>query len=274
MIELPEAYVLAKQITQHLAGKQILSATANQSPHKFAWYHGDPADYSNLLRGKTVQAAASYGGLVEVEAEDASMVFGDGVALRLVPKGAKRPPKHQLLVEFTDGSALTGSVQMYGGLWAFSSGEFTNPYYLTAKAKPSPLTEDFNERHFAGLFDDATRRKSAKAFLATEQRISGLGNGVLQDILFNARIHPRRSMESLSDEELDTMFHTLKSTIRQMAEQGGRDTEKDLFGKPGGYVTRLSKNTLHYPCPVCGSELKKEAYMGGSIYYCSSCQQR
>lgn|GEM_PF-2077218 len=30
-----------------------------------------------------------------------------------------------------------------------------------------------------------------KAFLATEQRIPGLGNGVLQDILWTARIHPK-----------------------------------------------------------------------------------
>jgi formamidopyrimidine-DNA glycosylase len=42
---------------------------------------------------------------------------------------------------------------------------------------------------------------SAKAFLATEQRIPGLGNGVLQDILFTAGIHPKRKMAAISEEE-------------------------------------------------------------------------
>jgi formamidopyrimidine-DNA glycosylase len=26
------------------------------------------------------------------------------------------------------------------------------------------------------------------------------------------------------------------------------------------------------PCPVCGTAIVKEAYLGGSIYYCKKCQ--
>lgn len=273
MIELPEANVLAKQIEQTLAGKAISAVTPNHSPHKFAGFHGDPAEYHSLLSGRTVQTAKSYGGLVEVEVEDVRMVYGDGVSLKYVGAGVKHPAKHQLLVEFEDGSALAASVQMYGGMWCFREGEFTNPYYLVARDKPSPLTEAFDKSHFANLLDDSTRKKSVKAFLATEQRVPGLGNGVLQDILFNASIHPRRSMHSLTDSELNTLFTAVKSTLEQMTGQGGRDTEKDLFGQPGSYATRLSKHTLHYPCPVCGGTIKKEAYLGGSIYYCESCQK-
>ena len=58
-----------------------------------------------------------------------------------------------------------------------------------------------------------------------------------------------------------------------MIEKGGRDTEKDLFGNNGGYITKLSKNTAGKPCGNCGSIIKKESYMGGSIYYCSKCQK-
>ena len=62
-------------------------------------------------------------------------------------------------------------------------------------------------------------------------------------------------------------------TLRQMADQGGRDTEQDIFGCPGGYKTLLCKNTLNTPCTVCGTIIMKKAYMGGSIYYCENCQQ-
>jgi formamidopyrimidine-DNA glycosylase len=58
-----------------------------------------------------------------------------------------------------------------------------------------------------------------------------------------------------------------------MTEHGGRDTEKDLFGHPGGYRVKLSKNTLDSGCPECGGQLVKEAYLGGAVYYCPSCQR-
>jgi len=53
---------------------------------------------------------------------------------------------------------------------------------------------------------------------------------------------------------------------------GGRDTESDLFGHWGGYKTKLSKANKAMVCPVCGGAVRKENYMGGSIYYCENCQ--
>ena len=61
-------------------------------------------------------------------------------------------------------------------------------------------------------------------------------------------------------------------TLRDMTEHGGRDTEKDFFGNSGGYRTKLSKNTLTFPCPHCGGTIYKEAYLGGAVYYCPNCQ--
>jgi formamidopyrimidine-DNA glycosylase len=59
MIELPEAAVLAQQLSTAIRAKTIRSVVAAQSPHKFAWYSGDPAGYSGFLTGKTVGQAAS-----------------------------------------------------------------------------------------------------------------------------------------------------------------------------------------------------------------------
>ncbi|NLG52254.1 MAG: endonuclease VIII, partial [Chloroflexi bacterium] len=127
--------------------------------------------------------------------------------------------------------------------------------------------------YFDSLFNENTAKLSAKAFLATEQRIPGLGNGVLQDILWTARIHPKRKMADLSSAEIDAMYAAVKSVLRAMADRGGRDVEKDLFGQPGGYTTILSKNTVGTPCPVCGEGIQKEPYLGGAIYYCLGCQK-
>ena len=274
MLELPEAIAIAEQVGSALRGKRIRSVTANQSPHKFAWFCGDPGDYNGLLSGHTIESATHWGGMVEIWAGPARIVVGDGVSLRYVPAGERPPSKHQLLIEFDDSSSLVGSVQMYGGLWAFPAGQFDNPYYLIAKQKPSPLTDKFDYSHFETLLEgEKLESLSAKAFLATEQRIPGLGNGVLQDILWVARIHPKRKVATLSDQELRGLFRSVKSVLHEMAERGGRDTERDLYGCPGGYKTALSKNTVDTPCPACGTIIKKAAYLGGSIYYCEGCQR-
>jgi formamidopyrimidine-DNA glycosylase len=201
-----------------------------------------------------------------------NILLGDGVSIRYYFDTEKLPEKHQLHVEFEDDSHLICSVQMYGGLWAFKKGQNENPYYLVAKEKVHPLSVEFSKDYFDKILSDNSDKLSLKAFLATEQRIPGLGNGVLQDILFNAGLHPKRKLKTLADREKGLLYDSIKSTIADMTFQGGRDTERDLFGCFGGYKTKLSKNTVDKPCDKCGTVIKKEAYMGGSIYYCGGCQ--
>ncbi|MEN6389913.1 MAG: endonuclease VIII [Syntrophomonas sp.] len=274
MLEIPEASFIASQIRSSLGGKKIHQVVTAYTPHKLAWFYGEPESFADLLQGQSIGGAAGYGGLVEIEAGSARMLFGDGVNLRFHEKGEARPKKHQLLVEFQDGSALSASVQMYGGLGAFIEGSLDNPYYLAAREKPSPLTADFNEDYFTDLIAAPEVQKlSAKAFLATEQRIPGLGNGVLQDILYNTGIHPKKKIRDLSGQEQSTLYSAVTGTLIEMTGQGGRDTEKDLCGRPGGYITRMSKNTVKQPCCKCGGTIHKESYLGGSIYYCDGCQK-
>lgn len=274
MIEIPEAENLSGQLRDTVDGKRISRVIAGLSPHKFAWYHGEPKDYNALLRGKTINTAVARGGMLEIMVGDAVILFSDGVSLRFHTKGERRPKKNQLLIEFEDNTAISASVQMYGGLWCFKAGDFNNQYYESARSKPSPLSDNFNREYFDNLLSSSdVQIMSAKAFLATGQRIPGLGNGVLQDILYNVGIHPKRKIENLTDEERGALFNSVKSTLREMAKQGGRDTTKDLFGKPGGYRTRLSQNTVDKPCLVCGGNIIKQSYMGGSIYFCDGCQK-
>lgn len=273
MIELPEAAVLAKQVESTIVGKSIRNVVAAHSPHKLTWYRGDPQEYKGLLEGKRVDGSASYGGQVEIAAGNARLLLGDGVNLRYFARGEKLPDRHQLLLEFEDGSAFVGSMQMYGGLWACPEARNDNKYYLIAKGKPSPLTDGFDEACFNSLFDADTAKLSLKALLATEQRIPGLGNGVLHDILFNAGMHPKKKAGSLSPAERRQLLDSVKNTLAEMLAGGGRDTENDLFGKPGGYRTKLSRLTAGQSCAVCGTPITKEAYMGGSVYCCSGCQE-
>jgi len=273
MRELPEAHAIAAQMNTFVQGKQIAAVTAAASPHKFAWYYGDPQEYSGRLCGRTVGVSRTVGSFVEITVEDTTLLIGDGAVLRLHRAGEKRPLKHQLLLEFADGDALSGTIQMYGGFWCFPAGAFDNQYYQVAQQKPSPLADSFDRQYFTGILDDpAAQKLCAKSLLAAEQRIPGLGNGVLQDLLFTAKIHPRQKLTELTPAERDALFTAVKSTLAAMTGQGGRDTETDLFGNPGGYRTVMSRFTVNTPCPACGNLIRKEAFMGGSIYFCPQCQ--
>lgn len=273
MIEIPEAAVLARQINDTLSGKTIHRAIAGQSPHGFAFYSGDPAGYADLLAGKTIGGAAARGGMVELQIEENTLLLSDGVNLRIHANPTEQPAKHQLLLEFTDASAVSATVAMYGGLWCFRQGTYDNPYYRVACEKPSPLGEAFTPEYFSGLFRPELDKLSLKGFLATEQRIPGLGNGVLQDILYYARLHPKRKVGALNAPDRERLYDAIVTTLHEMTRLGGRDTERDLFGRPGGYRTQLSKNTINRPCPECGSTIVKQAYLGGSIYFCPGCQE-
>jgi lysophospholipase L1-like esterase/formamidopyrimidine-DNA glycosylase len=216
MLELPEAVTIAGQIEQTLQGKRIMNVSANRSPHKFAWFYGELQNYHDLLTEKTVEKTASYGGLVEIAAGEAWLLFGDGVNLRYYAPGEKLPAKHQLQVEFEDFSSLIAAVQMYGGLGAFPDGQLDNPYYLIARQKPSPLTEQFDYTYFEALLAGLKLQSlSAKAFLAIGQRIPGLGNGVLQDILWTARIHPKRKMSTWSLHDYRVRGEAAESQTKQ-----------------------------------------------------------
>ncbi|NLV50399.1 MAG: endonuclease VIII [Clostridiales bacterium] len=272
MLELPESLTIAEQLNKAVRGKKIRSVAANTSAHKFAFYHGDPVGYEPLLSGQTIGESCGIGAMIEISAGDRRLVFGDGANLRFYEDLSEAPQKHQLLIGFDDGTALVCSVQMYGAVLAFTDGEYENKYYQTAKSKPQPVTEAFDEKYFESLRTEDSGKLSAKAFLATEQRIPGLGNGVLQDILFTSRIHPKRKIGTLSNAEYKLLFSSVKDTLCEMTRLGGRDTEKDLFGSPGGYRTLLSKNTVSKPCPVCAQPIQKAPYMGGAIYWCPACQ--
>lgn len=274
MIEIPEAITLADQINATISGKQITNVTAAYTPHKFAWYYGDPQKYHELLSGKRIVHAGGAGSMVEIIADDAVILVGEGISLRYHREQEPRHLRHQLLIEFEDFSALSAVVQMYGGLMCSRIDKMDYQYYRIAKEKPSPICDAFDKGYFLCLITTPDVQKlSMKAFLATEQRIPGLGNGVLQDILFKARIHPKAKVGSISELDRDRLFVSIKETLAEMAFKGGRDTEKDLFGCSGGYATCLSKFTVGKPCPECGETLIKENYMGGSIYYCARCQR-
>ena len=81
MIEIPESHTLAHQLSKTVIGKTVAQTIASQSPHGFAWYYGDPADYDARLRGRTIDSAVAHAGYVEMQAGDHTILISDTVSV-------------------------------------------------------------------------------------------------------------------------------------------------------------------------------------------------
>lgn len=276
MMELPEAVCVARQITETFKGKEIAECVRGNSPHKFAFYNREPEEYAAILKGKTVGDAWDCGRALLVSAQPGYvLMLGEGGYRILYHESEKTvPKKHHFLLGFTDSTYLSVSIQGWGAAMLLEEAEVTTHPWLSGKG-PSPLSDEFSLDHFLGLFGDVTPTDSrfVKQFMITKPGVLGVGNGVLQDILFNAGIHPRRRVRDLTDGEKRALYDAIKSTIREMTSLDGRDSEFDLFGRPGRYQRVLHSQAVGRPCPKCGTPIEKISFLGGASYFCPACQK-
>jgi len=276
MIELAEAVVIARQMTAELAGKRIAEGTRGNSPHKFAFYSAEAGEYATILRGKTLGPAHDNGSLIMLPVEPGYVLaLGSGGERILYHRDAATlPKKHQLSLHFDDDSHLTVSVQGWGAALLLTPEQLAAHPWIPAY-RLSPLEEGFTLDYFLGLWGQLKEQDPAsiKYFIISKPGVWGVGNGYLQDILFRAKIHPRRRALAVTEDEKRALYDAIRDTLRLAVEQGGRDTEYDLHGQPGHYVKLLDARTVGQPCVNCGTPIEKASFLGGAIYYCPQCQK-
>lgn len=276
MIELPEATTIARQMNDELRGKRIESGIRGASPHKFAFYTRSPEEYEAILKGKTIGPSKEDGSLIlaSVEPDHVLVLGGGGERILFHTSQDTIPKKHQLLLHFQDDTFLTVTVQGWGSVQLFHQSEMAAHPYVGKKG-PSPLSDEFTLEYLQGLFRQLAEedRRSIKYFVISEPGISGIGNGYLQDILFRAKIHPRKRSVDITETEKRGLHKAIREILRQAVELGGRDTERDLHNRRGGYERILYSKKVGQPCPECETPIHKIQYLGGASYFCPSCQE-
>jgi formamidopyrimidine-DNA glycosylase len=276
MFELPEYVTLARQMNDTLQGKTIQRGQLGNSPHKFVWYNRSHDEFERLTRGKAVGSARAKGRWLFLPLEPGCvLLLGEcgGKAL-YHPPGAKVPKKYHLYITFDDGSFFTVTTQMWGAMELFAEGEEQDREYVKGM-RTTPIEPEFTLDYFCALADDLVggKKRSAKALLTQDQIIPGLGNAIAQDILYQARLHPRHPIAELSAAQRQALYQAIVDTVAEVIEKGGRYDEFDLYGNRGGYVRIMDKNAVGRPCPGCGGQVEKIQYLGGACYLCPNCQE-
>lgn len=277
MLELPEIATLARQINAVLPGKRICAAVIAHTPHKFAWLNHPPEKYRELLTGRQVGQARGEANFLTLPLEpDWALVLGEmGGRVLFHPTPATIPSKHQLLLQFADDTALSITIQMWGGIFLVPQNDLSSLPAFIRWGKTAPTSPDFTFEFFQSLLEDPEERvkKSVKYFMISKPGVAGVGNGCLQDILYHARLHPKHLIPSLTPAEQRALYDATRATLQSMVAAGGRDVERDLHNQPGGYICILGSHAAGKPCPQCCTPIEKIAYLGGATYFCPQCQQ-
>lgn len=276
MFELPELLHLAEQMNESLPGKVIRQGSLGNSPHKFVWYNRSHEEFTALTQGKVLGRARVRGRWLFLPIDPGYILVLGEVGGRILyhPGGAVLPKKFHLLLSFEDGSALSVKTQMWGAMELYENGKECERQYIQGM-RPTPVDPEFTPEYFSHLIDEQIEqeKRSVKGLLTQDQLIPGLGNSCAQDIMFRARLHPRHPISDLSVEQRQRLYEAIVETVRQIAAQGGRCDEYDLYDQPGKYIRLMDKNAPGRPCPACGGRVEKMAYLGGSCYFCPNCQR-
>jgi formamidopyrimidine-DNA glycosylase len=276
MFELPEYVTLARQMNEALRGKTVQRGQLGNSPHKFVWYNRSHEEFERLTEGKTVGDAWAKGRWLFLPLEPGYLLLlGEcGGKVLLHPPGSAVPKKYHLYIAFDDGAFLTATTAMWGAMELYEQGEEQERQYVK-DMRTTPVEPGFIFDYFCALLDElaAGKKRSAKALLTQDQIIPGLGNAIAQDILFRARLHPRRPIAGLDTGQRRSLYDAIVDTVGEVIAQGGRYDEYDLYSNRGGYVRIMDKNALGRPCPECGGEIEKIQYLGGACYLCPTCQK-
>jgi formamidopyrimidine-DNA glycosylase len=275
VIELPEAVILARQIDHKLSGNRIVFGNQGNASHRFAFYSQTPQSYDTILEGTKISGATDHGSaiLVSLEPDYALVLGGGGERILHHQSEATFPKKYHLLLQFHDDTRLTVTVQGWGNAMLLLQHE-ASAHPHVGESRVSPVSDVFTFKHMQHSLSalDKSDPRSIKYFLISDPGVWGVGNGYLQDILFRAKIHPRRRAVDLSQNERRALHQAIRETLGQAVDQRGRDTERDLYNQPGGYRCTMDRRSVGQPCSGCGTPIEKILYLGGACYICPQCQ--
>ncbi len=250
--------------------------TWGKTEHKFVWHNRTDKEFAGLVQGKMVGKSFVRGRWMFIPLEPGYiLLLGEcGGKLLYHQPGDPLPQKYHLYLEFEDGSSLSETTQMWGAMELYEGDAVWDREYVK-DMRPTPLDDSFTQEYFNQLIANAAQIKktSVKGLLTQDQLIPGLGNASAQDIMFNARLHPKQDITALTPGQKQILFNSLLDTVQAIIAAGGRYDEFDLFGQVGGYKRLMDKNATGQPCPVCGTSIEKISYLGGACYLCPECQK-
>lgn len=283
MPELPEVETITKQLSQVLAGKQIVGLSVLYGKS----FAGDEA----AVIGKRIKG-------VSRRAKVAIFTLDNGIYLLFHLKmtgqliyidhenriagghadhdwHAELPNKHtRIIFDFGNEQKLYfNDMRKFGWCRLLTKVELDK--YL-ADYGPEPLTANFNVNYLKSRAAKVPKA-AIKKLLMDQGVVAGIGNIYADETLYAAHIHPLRPAGSITDAEWQSIVGKAKRILAFAVSKGGTTDSNyvNAYGKKGGMQDFLQ--VYHHagePCPSsCGGKIEKIVVGGRGTHFCPTCQK-
>jgi formamidopyrimidine-DNA glycosylase len=276
MPELPEVETIVRGLWPNLQGRVILAAELNW-PRTVATSSIEV--FQQRIAGQRVEAVSRRGKYITLQ-----LSGGDWLLIHLkmtghlqvmAPGEKDAPPgKHVRAVFYLDDGRQ---------LWFRNPRKFgrlhltSDPEAVLGHLGPEPLADDFTLEAFVARIRH--RHGRLKPLLVNQRFIAGLGNIYADEALFAARLHPQRTADTLSDDEIAALYHAVRYVLRQGVDNRGTTLDdrgyRDARGEAGdnqAYVQVYGRTGK--PCVRCGTPVQRIVLSGRSAHFCPQCQPR
>lgn len=271
MAELPEIYKLAGQMKDTLCGKTIKSIALLQE--KCA--NVPPDEFQKRVIGARIKDIRNKGKWIVTKLhnnENILLSLGMGADILFFDDEKNQADKYQIKVAFSDGSGYTARFWWLGKFLLAADGELLSEPN-TKDIGIDPFDERFTFDYFSSLLK--SKKTQIKAFLMDQKNVSGIGNMYMHDILFKARLHPKKKISDMDEKEIKLLYSSIKDIMNLSLEKGTFAYESDFFGQKGGYTTDyfLVGYKENQPCPVCSEKIISIKTGSTTSFICPACQK-
>lgn len=272
MPELPEVETIKEDLRGLVAGArvegaEVLDASLVEQPSQ--------KEFAGRLEGREIAGVRRRAKhlVVELDSGDAAVFqLKIGGQLMLVPPVSEPEGRHLMLLLHLDGGRRLFLKDETG----FTRARMLDESELEARLAPlgpEPLEDDFSVEYLEGII--GSRRAQIKSLLLDQGVVAGIGNIYADEILYNARIHPRRKANTLSKREWKALYEAIKKNLSDGVAHRGTTVRlyRDVLDRAGHHQDYLRVfERQGEPCPGCEGEVVREKVGGRPTHYCPGCQ--
>lgn len=262
MPELPDVETVARMLRRRVRGRRIrrvriLTPATVRSP--------DPVTFTSVLRGRRVRGIGRRGKYLLIGLDgDLTLVVHLRMTGDFQVASARAPlPRHARVVfNLADRQLRFVDQRRFGHMDLLTPRQLSR-FAGLARLGVEPLDPDFTLLRLRALLHG--RRGALKALLLRQDVIAGIGNIYADEILWQARLHPARTTDTLRPRQIAKLHRT----IRRVLDRAVRHLSR--YRRPVG--TFLDARDRDGVCPRCRRPLRVARIAGRTTYFCRNCQR-
>lgn len=267
MPELPELLIISKELTDLLAGESIRKVTV----HNHIVLHGLPVDaFEQKAIGDKIQRVIADGKFIIIELIDHDIVINPMLTgrFRTLSK-SKNPTKYDMVSIQTAGQTFWYSDRKkMGRVYLVSKGDYSGVAGFADRG-PSALDENLTLDKFKARLK--RRNGQIKNVLRNQSFVKGIGNAYADEILLYAGILPFRLRGTLTEEEIEKLYNSMKKVLTRILEVlSGRSLNEIAIEKRDFLMVHNRGGDI---CPLCGGRVSEVKSNRFKTNYCQTCQK-